>query len=205
MKDKLYRLKNSIMFETGKMLSFYKGYLLVFFIVFLIFFITGIMTSVHYLDSITYEHLINDYLLEFLTKERGFWGYTLILSAWYLGVCCFVIFTTRNGFFVFIDGIILSLGSYIFGFDVAIMVVSFGLSGVIFGIFVQGFLGVLLFFLIILIMSVATKRYIVLRKNCSAIDKNCFGVYITIIILGIGIIVINSIVFSVIHIFVIVD
>ena len=40
----------------------------------------------------------------------------------------------KNWFVIIVDGIILALLSYILGFDICIIVLSFGFTGIIFGI-----------------------------------------------------------------------
>lgn len=205
MKDKLYTFRSNFIFEASKILSYYRWYLLVFFIVFLISFITGASTCTHYIDSITYENLINKYLLEFLSKDKGFWGYVFILSAWFVGICLVVMLFTKNKIFVVIDILILSLCSYIFGFDVTVVILSFGLTGIIFGVLVQFICGLLLLFLLMFLLAYVVKRLFVFRGNCITIDNQWWRVLSLIIIAGIIVIIINTVLLSGIHIFVIVD
>lgn len=206
MKIKFLKVKNYILDNTSKFLSCYKICLLVFFIIFLIGFITGIMTCSHYSKSITYENIINEYLLKFLACEYKFTTYSLILSIWFILISLFVIFFTRNLLMVVVNGVFLALMSYIYGFDLCVIIISFGLAGVVLGILVLGILGVILFLLFMLVLSVATKRFWINKKFCESVSQGYyFKIYLFIICLSIAIIFIMSMMFSVIHIFIIVD
>lgn len=200
------RIKSNIVAMASKAWTYYRAYLLAFFVVFLIAFITGIMTCAQYVDSIKTDNLINKYLYEFLTKERRVWSYVLILSIWFVGiVLCEVIFT-RNKLVIVIDTLILALLSYITGFDACIVVTTLGLSGIVFGILVQGLLMVTILVLIIFVMAIVSKTVCLKKKTgcCSPLPSVwqpcCF-----LMLLGVGIIALYVVLLSIIHIFVIVD
>jgi hypothetical protein len=203
---KYSRFKFNILYQAGKFISFYKNYLLVFFIVFLIGFITGIMTCSHYSNIITYENLINKYLIKFLTKEHKFTTFFLILSAYFIIISLVAILFTKNIFMIVIDFVVLLLTSYIFGFDLCIIILSFGLAGVIFGVVVLGLMGFLIFTFLQLILSVAMKRCIVAKKSCDGLKSSHYAkVYCLLIALSLFCLYIMCMLFSIIHIFIIVD
>lgn len=200
------KLKSMLLLEIRKLLSYYKRYLFVFFVIFLIFFITGIMTCTDYSSSVSHEHLINKYLAQYLTKESTYVGFFLILSAYFLIINLFVIMFTRNTFLVVVDIIIFSLMSYVFGFDICIIVLNFGIAGVVFGILVLGLMHLIVFLIMMLIFSIAIKRWKDYKKSCENIQKNFYiRIYLALIVLGVLSIFVMSICFGVIHIFVIVD
>ena len=71
MKKKYERIRYFLERNTGKLLKCYGGYLLVFFIIFLVGFITGIMTASSYSDDLSCENLINKYLIDdFVVKDN---------------------------------------------------------------------------------------------------------------------------------------
>ena len=77
---------------------------------------------------------------------------------------------------------------------------------IIFGIIILGTLGVLLFLLFMTILSVATKRYFINKKICENTSLHYYlKIYFLIICLSIITIFIMSMLFSIIHIFIIVD
>ena len=72
MKEKFSKCFDQIKLSFFKLLVLHKGWLAIFLVVFLLSFITGIMTCVHYLDIVTYENLINEYLIELLSKKSTY-------------------------------------------------------------------------------------------------------------------------------------
>jgi len=206
MKEKIYRIKNIIFCNTSKVVLFYKNYLLVFFLLFLIFFITGIMTCSHYISSVSCDNLINTYLCSFLKNESRYFSFFLIMSIYFVCISLIIIIFTRNYFFVILNSVILSLMSYIYGFDLCIVIMCLGFAGIILGSLILGVLGISIFICIIFIMSIATKRLKERKSTCCSLEKSDYlRLYITFIILGILLIFLMSFLFSIIHIFVIVD
>ena len=189
-----------------KLLNFHKVWVCFFAVVFLVTFITGIMTCVHYLDVVTYENLINEYLINLLTKKSTYLSFFLMMLLWFSIIVCILIFCTKNIFFVIVNFILLALMSYVWGFDICIIVMTMGLAGVVYGILILGLLGIILFFTIILIMSITCKRFFITKNICdNETKKEYFKVFCCIIIIGIIVIFVMSLLFSSIHIFVIVD
>lgn len=206
MKTKFSRIKYSFFNWISRFLICYRSYLLVFFIIFLIAFITGIMTCSHYSSSITCEHLINKYLYDFLTKESTFISYFLKLSAYYIILFLCIIFLSKNLFMIIVNCFLIFFMSYIYGFDLCIIILSLGLSGVIFGILILGVLGVFLFLTFLLIISIATKRYFVNKKSCDGVQSGSYlRLYLMLIIVSEIILFVMCLLFSIIHIFVIVE
>ncbi|MGN0960807.1 MAG: hypothetical protein ACI4PF_01255 [Christensenellales bacterium] len=206
MKEKWGRIKYTILGETGKLFGIYKYYLLVFFIIFLICFITGILTCASYSADISCGNLINKYLHSYLCKDTTYIGFFLMLSLYFLIFTLFITLLTRNVFIIIIDGIIFVFFSYILGFDVCIIVISLGLAGVIFGILIYGLLNILIFINIILIISIACKRVKDRKKMCHTFDNSQYiKIYIFLIVIGEILLFLLSILFGIIHIFVIVD
>ena len=157
MQEKWGRLRNSFLIQTSKLMGVFKYYLLVFFIFFLIAFVTGVMTCTKYASSVSCDNLINKYLLSYLTKDSSYLTFFLMMSVYYLLITIFSIIFTRNIFVVILDGVVLLLISYILGFDCCIVIVSLGLSGVIFGILVYALLGILSLMAMIFVFCLANK------------------------------------------------
>ena len=206
MKSKFYKMRTSLLHETNKLFKYYRGYLFLLFVIFLICFITGIMTCSKYSSSVTHEHLINKYLSFYLTKESTYVGFFLTLSAYFLIINLFVILFTRNMIVAVIDVVIFALLSYIVGFDICIIIFNFGVAGVLFGILVLGLFQLVILLIIMLIISIAIKRIREFKKSCEGMPKTYFiKVYCLLLSVGVIVIFLMSILFGVIHIFVIVD
>lgn len=206
MSEKWSRIKYQILNKTSKLLRYYKNYLLVFFILFLISFITGLLTASKYTDDLTCENLINTHLYSFLINDINFISLFLILSILLLLFCLFVILLTRNKFFIILNYLFFMLFSYIFGFDLCVIITCLGLAGIILGIAIWGVFNLFIFIMIMLILSIACKR--VKEKNCSAQTFNngtYRKIYFLLILIILILIFLMCILFSLIHIFVIVE
>lgn len=206
MKEKFSKLGDYIKLSCFRLLNYHKGWIFAFSVVFLITFITGIMTCVHYLDIVTYENLINEYLIKLLVKDSTYLSFFLMMLLWFLVVSVVVIICTKNLFFVVIDFILLGLMSYVWGFDICIIVMTLGLAGVIYGIVFLGVLGIIVFISILLLMSIACKKFFTTKNVCdNETKKDFFKLFCVVILLGIVVLFVMSLLFSSIHIFVIVD
>ena len=206
MKEKWCRFRDSIGLWFKRIINTHKWWLIVFCVVFLISFITGIMTCVNYFDVVSYENIINKHLSDLLIGEKTYISFFLIMCLWFLVIFFFLIWFTKNIFFVVVDFILLSLMAYIWGFDICIIVMTLGFAGVIYGIIVLGVLGIIIFLNITIILSLVCKKFFEFRNNCSnEIMREYFWQYFILVILGILTLFIMSLLFSSIRIFVIVD
>ncbi len=206
MKDKFYKFRYAILQSFGKLLVMHKVLLCIFCIVFLVCFITGIMTCVSYLDVVSCENLINEYLLKLLQKKSTYLGFFLIMTMWFCVVSFLAIVCTKNWFFVCINFVSMAFFSYVLGFDVCIVVMTLGLAGVIYGVLFIGIGGIILLFLEMLIMSLSCKKFMVTKNVCNReLSWQYWKVFLVFLLLGTAIIFLFSILFSSIHIFIIVD
>lgn len=206
MGEKFKRLGYMLISDIRRLIGIYKIYIIVFAIIFLISFITGIMTCINYSSSISTDNFINVYLLSYLKKDTSYISYFLMLGLYLLIITLFVIFFTRNVFFVIVDGVVLVLTSYIFGFDTCIFVMTMGLAGVIFGVLIYGLLLIVVFLGIIVILSIACRRLKDRKNVCEVIENSQYWkMYLIFTILTIATLFIHSILLGIIHIFVIVD
>ena len=206
MKEYFERLKGILSNIIFKFFSCYKIYMLVFFVVFLIGFITGIMTSASYASSIDCEHLINSYLYNFLIRESTMFGLFLTLAIYLCIVFVLMITLSKNMFLIVIDSILLFLMAYIYGFDLCIIIVTLGVAGVFFGILIWGLLGVLLFFILISLLSLICSKVREEKRSCSSNEKSYYvKAYIVFLIISLFVLFLMCILFSIIHIFVIVE
>ena len=202
MNDKFERIKNNCFSIASRFLCCYKYYLLVFFILFFIGFLTGIFTCSGFAKDLEVEHLINPYLYDFLKNEMTFFSYFLTLAVYFLILSLFTVICVRNKFFIGLNAVILALLAYIFGFDLCVVIICLGIAGVILGIVFMGLLGVLVFSIYICMLSLICKR-ILKDKNCD--DKKIFlKTILFLILLALIVIFFYCLFFSLIHIFVIV-
>ena len=119
MNEKFERIKNNCFSIASRFLCCYKYYLLVFFILFFIGFLTGIFTCSGFAKDLEVEHLINPYHYDFLKNEMTFFSYFLTLAVYFLILSFFSIICVRNKFFIGLNAVILALLAYIFGFDLS--------------------------------------------------------------------------------------
>lgn len=145
MKTKLIRIKETILRSICRLFQVYKYYLIVFFIVFLIFFITGIMTCAKYSSDISCGNLINKYMYSFLTRELSYISFFLVSTIFFVLASLIFLLLTNNLFFKILDILILILMSYIWGFDICVIILTLGLAGVFFGAIVLGGFGLIIF------------------------------------------------------------
>lgn len=206
LKEKFLKFNDQIKLSLLKILNYHKGWLVIFFAVFLLSFITGIMTCVHYLDVVTYENLINEYLIKLLTKDSTYLTFFLMMLLWFCVVTIACVLLTKNLFFVIVDFVILGLMVYVWGFDLCIIVMTLGLAGVIYGVLLLGVLGLLIFFVIVLVLSVACKKFFITKNICdNEVKRDYFRLFLVLIFCGTAVLFVMSLLFSSIHIFVIVD
>ena len=206
MKDGIRCFVDTVCRWFVKVIFNHKGWIFAFAIVFLIGFITGIMTTVNYLDVVTHENIINKYLIELLTNKSTYLSFFLMLTLWYLIITILSIWFTKNTFFVVFNFIVLLIMAYIWGFDICIVVMTLGLAGVIYGVLILGLLGLFVFLSIIIIMSIACKKFFVTKNHCdNDLTTQYFKTFCIFIVLGIVLLFVMAILFSSIRIFVIVE
>lgn len=203
MKRGVYRTYYLVLERSKRLIKGCKGYLILFLVLFLLGYLTGIFTAGSYAGDLSCDRLINTYLYSMLTKGMKSFTYFLVLTIYFAIVVLFVAIFTRNIFFIVLDCILMVLMSYIAGFDITIIFVTLGLSGIILGFLTYGIWGVLFFANLSLVFavssSISTKR-----RNCEIKDKGYIRLYFSLFLVGILYLFLISMIFGLIHIFVIV-
>lgn len=200
----VYRAYYSALERTKRLVKWCMGHLILFFAIFLVGYITGIFTAGSYAGDLSAESLINSYLHNVLTKSMKSTTYFLVLTLFFAVIVLFVVFFTRNVFFIVVDCVVMLLLSYIAGFDITIIFVTLGISGIILGFLTYGLVGLLFFANLSLIFAIASKLS-TKRRNCEIKDKGYIKLYFTLFLVGVLYLLLISMVFSIIHIFVIVS
>lgn len=203
MKPVFYKIKNLSYSQIARVLRVYRWYLIIFFGLFLLGYITGIFTAGRYSGDLSCENLINTYLYNLLTKDTKTITYFIIISVYFLIVSLFFIIFTRNKFMIVIDAILLLLIGYVAGFDICVIFICLGLSGIVLGFISYGVLGLLFFANLCLILSLSSKMAMC-KSNMEIRDKGFFKFCFLLILVGIIYIFLISFIFSLIHLFVIV-
>ena len=205
MREKFLKFKHYFLEFIKRLIKNHKYYIVLFVVLFLISIITGIITCAKFADDLTCENLINIYLYSFLKKDYTFFSLFLILSVFFIIICFFTIFLIKNRFLLFFAILLFVLGAYIFGFDLCVVILCLGLSGIILGIIFWGIGGILLFLSYIMLFSIVIKNNF--SKNCAgcyernSYKKLCF----LLVLVGLIILFFMCFFFSIIHIFVIID
>ena len=204
MRKKCEVFKTNFYRFLSRLVREYKYYIIAFTIFFLVAFSTGIFSAAKYSSDLTEDNFINSALLEFLKKEKGFWGLFFSYFIWVFILSVFAILFTNNILCNILETLGFMLFSYIIGFDLAVMFFSFGIVGIIFSIFAYGFIMVIVSFTIILIFSIATKN---MRTQCFSrcSQKEILKLYLFIVGFQLFLLIIFCIMLSFLHIFIIIE
>lgn len=181
-----------------------RGYFLLYLLLFIIAFITGIFTASRYIDDISYDNMLCTMLIDFLKRDKGIFSLFFSYSIWYLTFILFIVFFNKNIFCGIVNVVVLFFFSYIIGFDLCVIIVSFGLTGIIFGVFVYGLFSILAFLSLIIIISLSFKRFRLKYSLCGEERKELMCNYILFAVLGLASILLACILLSIMHIFVII-
>lgn len=204
MEGKFLRIKNNIFSIASRFFRNYKNYLLVFFIIFLFGFLTGIFTCASYASDLEIDNLINRYLYNFLCNDMSYFSYFLTLSIFFLLISIFTILAVRNKFMIIFNSFLLFLMAYVYAFDLCIVIICLGLAGIICGVLFLGVLGIAVFIFYICIFSIVSRR-VVAKDRCENEFKVILVNSLYFFILGIIALFLSAILFASIHIFVIID
>lgn len=205
MKEKYIRIKYLLLYNLHKLWSEYKIYILVLSVFFLIGFVTGILTCSGYSKDLSPDNIINIYLLDFLKRDLNWISLFLIISIYFILLCFLTVMFVRNKLMLLIMIIISTLLLYIFGFDLCVLIVCLGLSGIFFGIVFYGIIGLLIYFLYIIMLSIISKSIISKKINDRYCNKVRFKECVIFSLIGVILIFFMVFFFSVIHIFVIIE
>ena len=190
----------------AKIIIAHRKPIIVFAFLFLIGFITGIFTAAEYAKDLTCEFLINVYLYSWLIRESTYITFFLTMSVFYLIIVFCVSVFTMNKFLIILFSVFFVLGAYIYGFDICVVFVCLGLSGIVLGAITFGVLGLIITFLIILIFAIASKRCTnKLTKGSFCNNAEYFKVYLILAVISLLLLFLICFVFNIIHIFVIVE
>lgn len=203
MSEKSFRIKNQLQSILSNYFKLFKWRIILLCIIFIIAFITGILTCIEYSDIVTCENLIDKYLYSFLKNEINFLSYFLTIAIFYLLINFICFLCVNSKLFTIINYVIFSLVSYIFGFDLCIIFLSLGLSGIILGVFFRGVVWVLVFFIYILFL--ATISHYTFSKDRCVDKKSLFKLYLILSFVALIVLFVSIILFSTIHIFIILD
>ncbi len=204
MKEKTEKFKSVFLNFSSRLISVYKYYLLVFFVLFLIGFLTGLITASGYSKDLTCDNLINPYMLDFLKKEMTFFSYFLTVGIIFLLLCILTMLLVRNKLLIVLNAIIMMIFAYIFGFDLCVIIVCLGLAGVVCGIFFWGIPWLLIFVIYLIIMSIQAKR-VICKDVCAKYSKEFCKLIWMLAGCALVMMLVSILLFSIIHIFIIVE
>lgn len=202
MSEKSNRFRNQISNIISNFIRQFKGKILMLCIIFIISFITGILTCIEYSDMVTCENLIDKYLYSFLLNDINFLSYFLMMAVFYLLFGFLCVLFSQSKFMCVINIVIFCLINYIFGFDLCIVIISLGLSGIIFGILFRG-IWILVIFTHLLLLAVVSNC--AFSKDKCVDKKALFKLFFLLSIIAFVILFVSIILFSAIHIFIILE
>ena len=203
MKPIFYKIKHSIGYSASRLLKGNISHLIIFVIIYLLGYITGIFTAAKYAKDLTTENLINTYLYSVLTKDMATITYFLVLTVYFVLIVLIFSLLTRNKIMLILDGIILFILSYIAGFDICVIFITLGFAGIVLGFITYGIIGLLFFTNLCLILSISATA-INCRKKGILVGKDIAKTYTALAAIGAIYLFLIAVLFSIIHIFVIV-
>lgn len=184
----------------------YKYYIIIYSILFVIVFATGIFTALKYSKDLSPDNFINKTMLEFLKKEKGVFSLFLSYYFWFFLLSFIAMFFTVNVFINIIEILASLLLVYIIGFDLCVMFFSFGIVGIIFSIFVYGLIMMLSFICFIFIISISTRLLKSGNYVCSRSEKKeILKTYLFFLIILTILLYLLCMTLTILHIFVIID
>lgn len=204
MTEKTEKFKSVFLNFSSRLIITYKNYLLVFFILFLIGFLTGIITASGYSKDLACDNLINPYMLDFLKKEMTFFSYFLTVGIIFVLFGLFTMLLVRTKFLIVINSIIMIFFAYIFGFDLCVIIVTCGLAGIICGILFLAVPWILIFMIYLIIMSIQAKR-VICKHECAKYSREFCKLISILITIALLLMLISILLFSTIHIFIIIE
>lgn len=202
MKNHYIRIKYFICDKIKKLWRDYRIYIVILSVFLLLGLITGILTCSEFSKDLACENLINRYLYDFLIRELNWLSLFLIFGVLFFIICLLSMLLIRNKLTLFIFYFLLFLMSYVYGFDLCVLIVCLGLSGVFFGIIIYGLLGILVFLIYIVFLSYLSK---IIFSKCNTTKKISIKACFLTWIIGLIILFFLVLFFSIIHIFVIVE
>ncbi len=204
MKPIFYKIKNSISYKVSRIIKDNIKYFIFFATVFLVGCLVGVFTASKYAGDLEPSNLINEYLYSMLTKDMSTITYFIVLVVYFIIVCLFLVLLTKNKLMVFVDSLLLFFLSYIWGFDICVIFVCLGLSGIILGFISNVLLGLIFFLNLCLIMSIVANALNCERKPYYK-QNEYLKLYALLALVGIITLFLISFTFALIHIFVIVS
>lgn len=198
-----YRVKNqvSLFFNT------YKALLIVCFVFLLLGLGLGIYKSIKYSGDLSLSNMSDSNLVEFLKGDRGTMGLFFPCMFGYLFFCGIIIFFNFKPFCKIFTYLILIIKGYLIGFDITILIVQYGITGVInVLIFILPF-DLCLCVVLILLSAIAIKRNNIIKKygcyNCCN-NINYKKLYWVLVITGIVVILVKCLLLPLVKVTIIV-
>ena len=203
MLSKCNHVSSALFLAVKKLVWQYKYWLLLFVALMLVSIITGIVTCSGYASDLKPDNIINKYLLDFLSNESNFLSFFLIMSVFYIAIILLTIIFSHNKFMLFSSIAVFMFVTYIFAFDFCIIIVTLGLAGIILGILFYFLLGICVFCVYSLILSIISS-HVFARIKCKY-SRQDWLLFLVLIIASLLILFLLCFLFSLIHIFVIIE
>lgn len=149
--------------------------------------LTGCFTVGKHSSSIESSNISNQTFVDFVEGDAGVWALFFKCILYYLVLCIIAIFLNIKPFCVTFNIVALIIYCYLSAFDITAFILLYGLSGILYSIFI------LIPFFIILLMIYIFISAIAINNNLmrSKFGKNCFcdfslgKVYIILICVGV--------------------
>lgn len=207
MKSNTYKIQYKYKNSFAQFWSTYKALLLLCF-VFLVFGLSlGIFKSIKYSGDLTLSNLSDSNFVEFLKGDRGTMGLFFPCMFGFLFFSGIIIFVNFKPFCKIFTFLILIIKGYLIGFDITILIVQYGISGVLnVFIFILPF-DLMICLILIFLSAIAIKRNNIIKKygcNSCCSNFNYKKVYWALVIVGVVIILLKCLLLPLVKVTIIV-
>lgn len=134
--------------------------------------LTGVLTASKYASKLEIDNFINKTFANFIKNKSSVWSLFAKYLFNYLILCIVAIFLNIKPFCSIFNFVTIFIYSYSSIFDITVFIILFGMSGIIYGVFILVPFFLVLLFIYILISSIAIKGCVSRKKFGKLCDNN---------------------------------
>lgn len=170
----------------------------------------GIFTAVKYSGEIELDNLADSNLVDFLKGDKGTMGlYFPYLFSFLLSISL-IIFLNFKPFLIIVNAVVLVIRSYVFGFNITVLIILYGFAGIINVIIVIIPFELIIWLVLITMSAIAIKRNKNIKQfgcgpNCKKVGFNYSKTYCCLAIIGALTLLIKCFVMPIIRVTIIVN
>ncbi len=204
--------QNVLIFKSNvaRYLAEYKAILIVCAIFLFLGIFTGVLTAIKHSGSLELSNLSDVNFVDFLKGDKGTTGLIFPYLLSFVINVCIIIFINFKPWLILVNFLVLLAKGYTFAFDITILIVLYGFSGIINVLFIILPFEILIGLVLIVISSFAIKRNIHIKKyginnTCKNSKINYAKTYWFLIIIGVVFILLKCLLMPLVRITIIVN